>query len=105
MKLFWNLFFLTSLLIFISSCGTVKKAFTNQKKNSSDEFLVEKKSPLVMPPNYDDLPVPQTSNNDSQKINKTNKIQDLITNNENKNTDNTQGKTFEKSLLEKIKQN
>ena len=42
-------------------------------------------------------------------INKTNKIQDLITNNENKNTDNlndnTQGDTIEKSLLEKIKQN
>ena len=95
--------------MFFSSCGTVRDAFTNQKKNSSDEFLVEKKSPLVMPPNYDDLPVPQTSKNDSQKINKTNKIQDLITTNENKNTDNlndnTLGDTIEKSLLEKIKQN
>jgi len=39
-----------NLLIFISSCGSVKKAFSNQKKNSSDEFLVEKKLPLVMPP-------------------------------------------------------
>ena len=36
-----------SLLIF--SCGAVKEGFSNQKKNSSDEFLVEKKSPLVMP--------------------------------------------------------
>ena len=105
MSIIIKLFFLLNILIFFSSCGTMKDAFSNQKKNSSDEFLVEKKSPLVMPPNYDDLPVPQTSNNDSQKINKTNKIQDLITNNENKNTDNTQGKTFEKSLLEKIKQN
>lgn len=44
-----------------------------------------------------------------RKKNNTNKIQDLITNNENKNTDNlnenTQSQTFEKSLLEKIKQN
>ena len=83
--------------------------FQIKKKNNNDEFLVEKKSPLVMPPNYDDLPVPQTSKNDSQKINKTNKIQDLITTNENKNTDNlndnTLGDTIEKSLLEKIKQN
>ena len=104
-----KIFLLLNILIFLSSCGTVQKAFSNQKKNSSDEFLVEKKSPLVMPPNYDDLPVPQTSKNDSQKINKTNKIQDLITTNENKNTDNlndnTLGDTIEKSLLEKIKQN
>ena len=92
-----------------SSCGTARDAFSNQKKNSSDEFLVEKKSPLVMPPDYDDLPVPKSSENDDQKINNSNKIQDLITNNENKNTDNlndnTQGDTIEKSLLEKIKQN
>ena len=104
-----KLFFLLNILIFFSSCGTVKDAFSNQKKNSSDEFLVEKKSPLVMPPHYGDLPIPQSSENDNQKINNSNKIQDLITNNENKNTDNvndnTQGQTFEKSILEKIKQN
>ena len=95
--------------MFFSSCGTVRDAFTNQKKNSSDEFLVEKKSPLVMPPDYDDLSVPKSSENDDKKINNSNKIQDLITNTENKNTDNlndnTQGDTIEKSLLEKIKQN
>ena len=104
-----KLFFLLNILIFFSSCGTVKDAFSNQKKNSSDEFLIEKKSPLVMPPHYGDLPIPQSSENDNQKINNSNKIQDLITNNENKNTDNvndnTQGQTFEKSILEKIKQN
>ena len=102
-------FFLINILIFLSSCGTVQKAFSNQKKTSSDEFLVEKKSPLVMPPDYDDLPVPKPSENNDKKKNSNNKIQDLITNNENKNTDslndNTQGDTFEKSLLEKIKQN
>ena len=104
-----KIFFLLNILMFFSSCGTVRDAFTNQKKNSSDEFLVEKKSPLVMPPDYDDLPVPKSSENNDKKKNSKNKIQDLITNNENKNTDslndNTQGDTFEKSLLEKIKQN
>ena len=104
-----KIFFLLNILMFFSSCGTVRDAFTNQKKNSSDEFLVEKKSPLVMPPDYDDLPVPKSSENDDQKINNSNKIQDLITNTENKTTDNlndnTQVDTFEKSLLEKIKQN
>jgi len=31
--------------IFLQSCGTIKEGFSSQKKNSSDEFLVEKKSP------------------------------------------------------------
>ena len=31
----------------------------NQKKSSTDEFLVEKKSPLVMPPDYNELPIPK----------------------------------------------
>ena len=105
MNIIIKLFFLLNILIFFSSCGTVRDAFSNQKKNSSDEFLVEKKSPLVMPPSYGDLPVPKSSENYDQNINKTNKIEGLITNNENKNTDDNQGQTFEKSLLEKIKQN
>ena len=105
MNIIIKLFFLLNILIFFSSCGTVKNAFSNQKKNSSDEFLVEKKSPLVMPPSYGDLPVPKSSENYDQNINKTNKIEGLITNNENKNSDNNQGQNFEKSLLEKIKQN
>ena len=104
-----KIFLLLNILIFLSSCGTVQKAFSNQKKTSSDEFLVEKKSPLVMPPHYGDLPTPKSTEKDDKKINTSNKIQDLITNTENKNTDNandnTQSQTFEKSILEKIKQN
>ena len=106
MSIIIKIFFLLNILIFFSSCGTVQDAFSNQKKNSSDEFLVEKKSPLVMPPNYGDLPIPKSSQSDDQKKNNINKIQDLITNDEKKNTDNaddnTQGQTFEKLILEKI---
>ncbi len=92
----------------ISSCGTVKDAFTNQKKNSSDEFLVEKKSPLSMPPDYKELPVPKTSQNQSENDDK--KIKSLITNNDNiedQNTKNSnnQSQDFEQTILEKIKQN
>ena len=92
----------------ISSCGTVKDAFTNQKKNSSDEFLVEKKSPLSMPPDYKELPVPKTSQNQSENDDK--KIKSLITNNDNiedQNTKNSnnQSQDFEQTIIEKIKQN
>ena len=103
-----KLFFLLSLFLFLSSCGTVRDAFSNQKKNSSDEFLVEKKSPLVMPPDYNELPVP-VYNQKTEKSEK-NKIKDLISNEENQNNQNTnsnqsKNEKLEKSLLEKIKKN
>ena len=103
MKVF-KVFLLLFLCILISSCGTVKDAFTNQKKNSSDEFLVEKKSPLVMPPNYNELPVP---NSKVQKNNSDSNIKDLIKKGENQNKKNTEGtnQNFEDTLLKKIKRN
>ena len=43
------------------------KKFYNQKKASNDEFLVEKKSPLVMPPDYEELPTPNLNKNDEDE--------------------------------------
>ena len=48
-----------NIILLLSSCGTIKEGFTNQKKSSTDEFLVEKKLPLKMPPNYEELPIPK----------------------------------------------
>ena len=36
------------LILVLNSCGTLKEGFSSQKKDSIDEFLVEKKSPLVI---------------------------------------------------------
>ena len=38
------------VILFLASCGSVKSGFKNPKKDNSDEFLVEKKMPLKMPP-------------------------------------------------------
>ena len=57
------------IVLFFNSCSTVQDAFDPQRKNSSEEFLVEKKSPLSMPPNFNELPVPQdTKNNNKDDI-------------------------------------
>ena len=47
-----KLLILTIFIITLNSCGSVKEGFTNSKKKSTDEFLVKKKSPLVMPPEF-----------------------------------------------------
>ena len=50
------------ILSFVNvSCTNVKKAFDPEKKDSSEEFLVEKKTPLSMPPDFDKLPLPKSS--------------------------------------------
>ena len=99
-------FLILSLYILVSSCGTVKEAFTNQKKNSSDEFLVEKKSPLTMPPDYNDLPVPNSQNNKEEN---SSNIENLITSNEDgsikENNSEDLGQNIEETLLKKIKKN
>ena len=45
------------LLFFLSSCGS--EGLMGRKKDNTDEFLVKKKNPLVVPPDYNDLPMPQ----------------------------------------------
>tara|TARA_B100000123_G_scaffold18702_1_gene13303 strand:- start:296 stop:613 length:318 start_codon:yes stop_codon:yes gene_type:complete len=104
MKYFKLLIFF-QLILFLYSCSTVKEGFTNQKKSSSDEFLVEKKSPLVMPPDYNDLPVPD-QNKETAETNE-NKIKDLVTKNENENGENNNSEEvnldIEQSILKKIK--
>jgi hypothetical protein len=92
--------------ILITSCGSVKKALDPQNKNTSDEFLVEKKSPLSMPPSFEELPIP--SNQKITEENQTNNIKSLITDkkiSDEKIINAEANKDFEQSILDKIKNN
>ena len=95
-------------IIFLNACNTLKDGFRSQKKDSIDEFLVEKKSPLVMPPDFDELPLPSDTNENPEQLEESN-IKSLISNNENSLTDTksnvNQSQNFENSILEKIKKN
>ena len=97
---------LSNLFLFLLSCGTVKEGFSNQKKNNSDEFLVEKKTPLVMPPNYNELPEPKVNQQEIKE--EKNSIKSLLLQEDETLNDNEiddKDKKLEESLLEKIKTN
>jgi len=49
---------LSLIFIFLNGCKGIKENLTLKKKQTSDEFLVQKKNPLVLPPDYNDLPKP-----------------------------------------------
>ena len=54
------------LFVFLTSCAdsfdSVKRGLTGAKKSSGDEFLVQKKDPLILPPDYENLPYPDEEN-------------------------------------------
>ena len=94
-------------LIFLYSCTGLTDTLENKKRSeNSDEFLVEKKNPLTVPPDMNELPVPldqeeQKNNEDNSidikkvlQIDETQKSIDESSNGENKN--------LEQSILEKI---
>ena len=106
MKKIKVMLFLTIVFFTFQSCQTVKEGLTSQKKKSTDEFLVEKKSPLVMPPDFNELPLPKTSESIEEEENESgNNIEKLISNNNSPEISEAQDKNFENLIIEKINQN
>jgi hypothetical protein len=98
------LFLLIISSILVSNCSTVKDAFDPNNKNNAEEFLVEKKSPLSMPPGFEELPMPLNEKIGNE--NQVNNIKLLINENNNEilETD-VSDKGFDQYLLDKIKNN
>ena len=54
--------FIILIFSFVASWGSVSEGFKLKKSNTGDEFLVEKKNPLVLPPEFSELPEPGNAN-------------------------------------------
>ena len=66
---------ITSVIViafFVTSCAdtlsSVKRGLTGSKKDSTDEFLVKKKDPLTLPPDFENLPKPSESLTESEEL-------------------------------------
>ena len=56
-----KIIYILSIIFFITSCETmdsVKRGITGEKRASTDEFFIKKKYPLILPPDYENLPTP-----------------------------------------------
>ena len=96
-------------VILLTSCQGTKDALGGKtRSDNSDEFLVEKKNPLSMPPDFDELPLPENSiKNESEQENETLKNKLKVSSSEKNTTSNNTSKdqtssSIEKSILEKI---
>tara|TARA_B110000240_G_C13092129_1_gene280494 strand:- start:5 stop:319 length:315 start_codon:yes stop_codon:yes gene_type:complete len=97
-----NILLIIVLTVFISSCQSIKKTLSGAKQKSSDEFLVKKKNPLIMPPNFDELPKPQITNTENKTedkgINFSNVLKKSKTKKVIKKNDNSLEKSISKIL-------
>ena len=71
--------FILLITLFLFSCQSIKDGLSGKKGTNSDEFLVKKKNPLVIPPKYMELPEPKSSNivNTLESIEEDSKIDGL----------------------------
>jgi hypothetical protein len=96
------------VLITLTACQNVKDGLTGQKKKNTDEFLVKKKSPLVLPPDFDQLPVPKKTI-DNSVIEEENDLKKILTQDKSKidtaSKNEPSNDSLEKSIIEKIKSN
>ena len=98
------------ILLFLNSCASVVEGLGGSKKKGSDEFLVEKKSPLVLPPSFGELPEPGKETKESIISDKKDNlnIEDIINQsssvnmNENNNNNNNIKNSIEESIIKKI---
>ena len=102
--MFKYFFHLLIIVFCLTGCQSVKEGLSGNKQNNSDEFLVEKKDPLVLPPGYHDLPEPgQTEMEEDlgeQDISSILKVE-----NDNQNTSSSETMGLEESILKKINNN
>ena len=98
------------VFFFITACASswedVKKGLGGGKKTSTDEFLVRKKEPLVMPPKWKNLPEPGGVMKSDDEVREATDIEELMKLGKNKesSTNYEQGNgNLEESILKKIK--
>ena len=93
-----------TLVLFLYSCGGASdaaKVLRNEKIRNTDEFFVKKRDPLILPPDYSSLPLPNSTKNNQEnkdkKINQILKIPSEELGNSNKPS------SVEDSIMKKIK--
>ena len=108
MNKFFKISKLLPLLLFLYSCGSVGEALQGKKRSDQgDEFLIDKKNPLTMPPDFNKLPEPGEASVKSTKDFESNQsnIESLLKNSkiEEDTSFSEQSTSLISSILKKIK--
>jgi len=89
------------LVFFTVSCAdsfnSIKRGLTGAKKTSADEFLIKKKDPLILPPDFENLPIPDEENAAEEMSTFEKNLETLL------EEDSSTSSSVESSILKKIR--
>ena len=96
-----KIIYILSIIFFVTSCQSMKsaqKTLTGEKQYTTDEFMVQKKNPLILPPDYENLPTPDDEVDAKEEISNFEKaletsIEDI----------SSESNSAEESILKKIR--
>ena len=95
-----NILILFASILFLKSCGgDVGKVLRNEKIQNTDEFLVKKREPLILPPDYDKLPSPGSLTKQKEK----NELENILKIPEESSNKIKNESSVEQSIIDKIK--
>ena len=86
--------------IFLSNCGGFQEVMSGNTK-TTDEFLVKKKDPLVLPPKYEELPLPKSEAQESKEES----IEKILSSSATKGDDSKSISDLENMILKELRKN
>ena len=96
--------FIIFFMFALVSCSSMKEAgqvLRNEKVKTNDEFLVKKKQPLILPPNYEKIPEPGSlKKNQAEELEK---IKKILKNSQIDQSNVNKSSSVEKSIIDKIR--
>ncbi len=101
-----KIYVLLITFLFLISCAGLEEAgkvLRNEKTKTTDEFLVEKKEPLVMPPDYNKMPEPDSLK--KSQVDEKDKIRKILKKDKLKaeTKQNNSSNKIEQSIIDKIR--
>ena len=95
--------FLVLISFLLASCSgasDARKVLRNEKIKTTDEFLVKKRQPLVLPPNFEKLPTPGSF--ETKQDNENNKIKSILKIPKENSNLGKGSKSVEQSIINRI---
>tara|TARA_Y100001958_G_C20915842_1_gene332120 strand:+ start:99 stop:410 length:312 start_codon:yes stop_codon:yes gene_type:complete len=101
MRFIYNIFLILVVSLFLFSCGGFK---LKKKASSGEEFLIEKKDPLILPPDFSKLPKPnEQPESVDEEVNIISVFDGKQSSSEEDNNQNSSKSDIKKSISDKIK--
>lgn len=90
------------LITACTSLDDAGKVLRNEKVRTTDEFLIKKREPLVLPPDFNELPEPGSISN-KNRLEEKEKIKKILKANEEIDSSKSTSSNIEESILEKVR--